>query len=115
MPRPRGELLDLLATISGELNPVLRQAMINALDQRAAALHFSDPRSFRVSDLLKFASAAAAFSALGSDAIVVVAVAGSCFVLLQIAWVASYAVTQIGTALVDRVAEKLRRGGAPRG
>jgi hypothetical protein len=71
----RSALLDLLATVGTELNPTLRAAIIAALDQRAAALQFSEPRSFRASDLLTLATAVTAFSAVGSDVLVVVALA----------------------------------------
>jgi hypothetical protein len=115
----RDQVLDLLAMVGPELHWPLREAIIVALDHRAAALHFSEPRSFRVRDLLTLATAVTAYSALGSDALVVVALAGSCFVLLQVflglATVTNYGVTQIGTVLVDRVVEKLRGGAPPPG
>jgi hypothetical protein len=115
----RDQVLDLLAMVGPELHWPLREAIIVALDHRAAALQFSEPRSFRVRDLLTLATAVTAYSALGSDALVVVALAGSCFVLLQVflglATVTNYGVTQIGTVLVDRVVEKLRGGAPPPG
>lgn len=112
----RDQVLDLLTMVGTQPDWPLREAIIAALDDRAAALQFSEPRSFRVRDLLTLATAVTVYSALGSDALVVVALAGSCFVLLQVflglAAVTNYGVTRIGTVLVDRVADKLR-GGAP--
>jgi len=113
----RDELLDLLARIGAAPDQALRATIIDALDNRAAALQFSEPRSFRVRDLLTLATAVTAYSALGSEALVVVALAGSCFVLMQVflgvATVANYGVTRIGMALVDRLADKVRPGGTP--
>jgi hypothetical protein len=112
----RDQVLDLLARVGTQPDQALREAIIVALDHRTAALQFSEPRSFGVRDLLTLATAVTAYSALGSDALVVVALAGTCFVLLQVflglATVINYGVTRIGTVLVDRVAEKLL-GGAP--
>ena len=114
----------LLNRLAGRGRPrrALRAAIIEALDDRAAALQFSDPRSFRASELLKLATGIAAFTALpGPDVLVGVVVAGSSLIILQTAWgigtglgtTAHYAVTQIGKAMVDRVAQKIRAGSQP--
>jgi hypothetical protein len=107
-------LLDLLATTSDGIDQALREAIVTALDDGAAALRFSSPTPFRTFDLKSLASGVAAFAELARSprkVIVGVAVAASCIIVLQVAWgvgsglkaVSNYAVTQWGKAVVDKV------------
>ena len=57
-------LLDRLAIIGPEVNPTLREAIIEALNDRAAALQFSDPHPFRYPNLENLAHGIHAFARL---------------------------------------------------
>lgn len=116
------ELINRLATIGSDLNPSLRVAIIEALDERAAALQFSDPSPFRLVDLEKLATGLVAFSKLPRrDLIVGVMRVAGCLILLSVVvgvgtgllTTTQYAVTEIGNAMVDRVALKLRADDRP--
>jgi hypothetical protein len=115
-------LLDRLATVGTELNQSLRAAIIEALDEWAAALQFSDPRSFRLVDLEKLATGLVAFAKLPRRDLVVgvVRVAGCVIFLCVVLGVGSglqdsthHAVTEIANAMVDRIAQRLRAGDSP--
>jgi hypothetical protein len=115
-------LLDRLATTGSDLNPSLRAAIIEALDERAAVLQFSLPTPFRIPDLQRLRTGILGFSKVSPARFFVgVLVAGTCIIALQVAWgigsglrtTADYAVTQIGEAVVDRIAQRLRAGDSP--
>lgn len=110
-------LLDRLATVGSELSPDLRDAIIEALDERAAALRFSDPTPFRSDHLRTLALGIVAFTELSTHNVVVgVLTAGLSYISLQIMFgignglrkASDYGVTQIGKTLVDRMMQRLR-------
>jgi hypothetical protein len=86
----------------------LRAAIVAALDDRAAALRFSNPTPFRASDLRRLKDAIVAFSKLKPrTALVGVISLGACLVMVQVSWgvgaglstTAEYAVSEVGKAL----------------
>jgi hypothetical protein len=95
----------------------LRAAIIQALDDRAAVLQFSDPTPFRLPDLKRIKEGIVAFSRLKPrTALVGVITFGACIILIQVSWgvglglsaTAEYAVTEVGKVLVDGLTARLR-------
>jgi len=106
-------LLNRLAAHGSEVSQPLRTAIVDALDNYAAALRFSDPRSFTAKELVTLGTGVAAFSAMpAGEALVGVVLAGTSIVFLQVAWAlgtsASYAITELSRAWVDKTARRLR-------
>jgi hypothetical protein len=98
-------------------NVDLRAAIIKALDERAAVLHFTDPTPFRSSDLKRIKEGIVAFSRLAPrTAFVGVIMLGACIIAVQVFWGAGrglgarteYAVTEVGKILVDELTARLR-------
>jgi hypothetical protein len=95
----------------------LRAAIIQALDDRAAVLQFSDPTPFRLPDLKRIKEGIVAFSRLKPrTALVGVITLSACVILIQVSWgvglglsaTAEYAVTEVGKVLVDGLTARLR-------
>jgi hypothetical protein len=122
-PMPSGTaLLDRLVTVGSDVSQPLRAAIIEALDERAAVLQFSDPRSFRLVDLEKLATGLVAFAKLPRRDLVVgvVRVAGCPIFLSVVLGLGTglqvsthHAVTEISNVMVDRVAQRLRAEDSP--
>jgi hypothetical protein len=106
-------LLDRLA--DGDAS--LRDAVVAALDNRAAVLQFSDPTPFPAGDLKRIRDGIVAFSRLKPrTAVVGVITLSACLIAVQVSWgvgrglstTAEYAVVEVGKALVDGITAKLR-------
>jgi hypothetical protein len=106
----------LLDRLAGE-DASLRSAIVQALDDRAAMLRFSDPAPFRSGDLKRIKDGIVAFSRLKPrTAFVGVITLGACLIAVQVSWgvgaglsaTAEYAVTEVGKALVDAITARIR-------
>jgi hypothetical protein len=106
-------LLDRLAGGDGSL----RAAIVQALDDRAAVLRFSDPTPFHAVELKRIKDGIVAFSRLKPrTAVVGVITLGACLIAVQVSWglgrglsaTAEYAVVEVGKALVDGITARIR-------
>jgi hypothetical protein len=106
-------LLDRLAGA----DHTLRDAIVAALDDSAAALPFSVPMPLRAAELKRIKDNIVAFSRLKPrTAVVGVFMISACLITLQVSWgvgaglstTAQYAVSEVGKALVDRITARIR-------
>jgi hypothetical protein len=106
----------LLGRLAGE-DVSLRRAIVEALDDGAAMLRFSDPTPFHAGDLKRIKDGIVAFSGLKPrTALVGVIMLGACVIAVQVSWgvgaglsaTAEYAVTEVGKALVDGITARIR-------
>jgi hypothetical protein len=98
-------------------NASLRGAIVQALDDRAAMLRFSDPTPFRAGDLKRIKEGIVAFARLKPrTAFVGVITLGACLIAVQVSWgvgaglsvTAEYAVIEVGKAVVDGITARIR-------
>jgi hypothetical protein len=106
----------LLDRLAGD-DQSLRAAIVEALDNRAAVLRFSNPTPFHALDLKRIKEGIVAFSKLPlRTAVVGVFMMGACLIAVQVSWgvgaglsaTAEYAVIEVGKALVDQITARIR-------